>query len=234
MFSNVVGNVIKNTFKKFLLVICFLLPWIAKRWILQIFFGYKIDPTARIGMSWVFPKFLIMEANSKIGNLTVCKSLDLIHLQDSAFIGNGNWITGLPSSPIEFFGDRNERKPQLIVGKHSAITSRHFIDCSDSVTIGIFSTIAGFNSQILSHSINLEMCKQTAAPVTIGDYCFVGTNCVLLQDSVLPDYSVLGAKSLLNKKYLKSYILYAGVPARAVKCLPQEYLYFSRTTGYVN
>jgi acyl-[acyl carrier protein]--UDP-N-acetylglucosamine O-acyltransferase len=234
MFSNVFSDVIKNTFKKFLLVISFLLPWMAKRWLLQVFFGYKIDPTAHIGMSWVFPRFLIMEANSKIGNLTVCKSLDLIHLQDSAIIGNGNWITGLPSSPIEFFGDHNERKPHLIVGKHSAITSRHFIDCSDAVIIGNFSTIAGFNSQILSHSISLEMCKQTAAPVTIGDYCFVGTNCVLLQDSALPDYSVLGAKSLLNKKYLKSHILYAGVPARAVKYLPKEYLYFSRTTGYVN
>ena len=41
-----------------------------------------------------------------------------------------------------------------------------------------------------------NLANATAAPITIGDYCFVGTNCVLLGGSVLPSYSVLAAKSL--------------------------------------
>lgn len=221
-------------FKKLLLIISFLFPWNVKRWILQKFFGYEIHPTAKIGISWVLPQHLIMEAHSQIGTLTVCKSLDLIHLKEYAIIGNGNWITGFPSSSTAFFAGYDQREPQLIVGKHSTITNRHLIDCSDSVTIGAFSTFAGFNSQILSHSISIELSKQTASPITIGDYCFIGTNCVLLQDSSLPNYSVLGAKSLLNKKYLEEYTLYAGVPARSIKSLPKEYLYFARTVGYIN
>jgi len=221
-------------FKKFLLIINLLLPWGIKRWLFENFFGYQIDPTAKIGLSWVFPKHLIMEANSRIGNFTICKNLDLVHLKENAIICNGNWITGFPSSSKEFFADFKERKPQLIVGNHSAITNRHLIDCTDSVIIGNFSTFGGFDSQILTHSISIELCKQTVAPVAIGDYCFVGTNCIILAGASLPSYSVLGAKSLLNKQYCDPYILYAGIPARAIKSLPEEYLYFSRTVGYIN
>jgi acetyltransferase-like isoleucine patch superfamily enzyme len=211
-----------------------LLPWSIRRWVLQKFWRYQIHPSSKIGSAWVFPKHLILEANSYIGNLTVCKGLDLIHLKESSIIGNGNWITGYPSGSSEFYADNRDRKPQLIIDEHSAITNRHLIDCTDSVTIGKFSTFAGFNSQILSHSINLELCKQISGPVKIGDYCFIGSNCLVLANSSLPDYSVLGAKSLLNKNYAEPYHLYAGVPARQIKPLPQDYLYFSRSTGVVN
>lgn len=220
--------------KKLLMLCSLFLPWFLRRLILKLFFGYKIDPTSRIGFAWVFPKELIMDAHTNIGNLTVCKNLDLVHLQQYASIGRGNWITGFPSQNLEHFSHQKERYPQLILGEHSAITNRHLIDCTASVTIGKFSTFAGFQSQILSHSIDLESCRQSSAPVTIGDYCFIGTNCVLLGDSSLPNYSVLGAKSLLNKKYIDTHYLYAGVPALPVKKLSHELLYFSRLIGFIN
>ena len=220
--------------KKTLMLISLFFPWPVRRWILITFFGYEIHPTCRIGLAWVFPKKLIMDAYSTIDNITVCKNLDLVYLKQYALIGRGNWITGFPSEPSEHFSHQKERHPQLIVGEHSAITNRHLIDCTASVTIGNFSTFAGFQSQILSHSIDLEHCRQVSAPVTIGNYCFVGTNSVLLGDSSLPDYSILGAKSLLNKKYTDTYYLYAGVPALPIKELSKELLYFSRLTGFVN
>lgn len=220
--------------KKVFMLLSLLLPWSIRRLVLQSFFGYQIDPTSRIGFAWIFPKQLIMEAHTHIGDLTVCKNLELVHLKQHASIGRGNWITGFPSGSSIHFTHEKNRYPQLIVGKHSAITNRHLIDCTDAVTIGDFSTFTGFNSQILSHSINLEECRQSSAPITIGDYCFVGTNCVILGDSSLPDYSVLGAKSLLNKKYSDIYYLYAGVPAKPIKNLSKHLLYFSRSVGFVN
>ncbi len=220
--------------KKLLLIISFVFPWALRRWLLQKIFGYEIHPTAKIGFSWVFPKNLIMEADAKIGNFNMCKNLDLIHLKANASIGNGNWITGYSTDYLDFFADNKTRKSQLIVGKHSAITHWHFIDCSDAVTIGEFSIFAGLKSQILTHSINIELSRQIAAPVSIGDYCFVGTSCVLLPNSSLPNCSVLGAKSLLNKNYSEPFRLYAGIPAREIKPLSPESLYFSRSVGYVN
>jgi carbonic anhydrase/acetyltransferase-like protein (isoleucine patch superfamily) len=69
--------------------------------------------------------------------------------------------------------------------------------------------------------------------VRVGDYCFVGTNCVLLGGSALPDFCVLGAKSLLNKSLTESYYLYGGVPARPIEKLSPDCEYFRRATGFV-
>lgn len=210
-----------------------LLPWSLRRALLEKQFGFTLHPTSRIGLAWVFPDRLIMEANTSIGDLTVCKNIALLHLKRHATIGRGNWITGFPLGPSRHFAEETARHPQLIVGEHSSITHRHLIDCTNSVTIGKCTTFAGFQSQILSHSIDLEWNRQASAAVQIGDYCFLGTNCVLLAGSALPDYSVLGAKSLLNKSFTETYQLYAGVPARAVQQLSPDYAYFRRTEGFV-
>ena len=163
------------------------------------------------------------------------KNLGLIHLGEHAFVGNGNWITGYPPGGDRHFAHQTDRRPELRLGRHAAITNRHFIDCTAAVTIGEFTTFAGFSSQILTHSIDLAASRQAASPVTIGRYCFVGTNSVLLGGSALPDYSVLGAKSLLNKAHTETGTLYGGVPARPISQLPVEDMaYFRRATGFVN
>jgi acetyltransferase-like isoleucine patch superfamily enzyme len=214
--------------------VSFLFPWPIRRRLLEKLLGYTIHPTSRIGIAWVLPRRLVMEAHSTIGHLTVCKGLELLWLQHHAIVGRGNWITGFPAGHPVHFAHQEDRQPQLVLKEHSAITNRHIIDCTNSVTIGKYATFAGFRSQILTHSIDLENGRQSSAPIVIGDYCFVGTDCVLLGGSALPDYSVLGAKSLLNSRYDQNYYLYAGVPAKPIKKLSEEYRYFTRTTGYVN
>jgi acetyltransferase-like isoleucine patch superfamily enzyme len=210
-----------------------LLPWTMRRRFLEKQFGFTIHSSCRIGCAWVFPEQLIMEEGATIGHLTLCKNISLLHLKAHSSVGRGNWITGFPRGSSRHFGEETERRPQLILGEHSAITHRHLIDCTNSVTIGRFTTFAGFQSQILTHSIDLERNRQASAPVRIGDYCFVGTNCVLLGGSVLPDYCVLGAKSLLNKSFTETHQLYAGVPAKAVQPLSPDLPYFRRTEGFV-
>jgi len=210
-----------------------LLPWPLRRRLLSLVFGYRLHPTSRIGLAWIFPKQLSMDAHSQIGHLTLCKGLDLLQLGPYASIGRGNWITGFPAGSSKHFVHQDNRRPRLLIGEHASITHRHLIDCTDTVSIGDFSTFAGFRSQILTHSIDIETCCQTSAPVSIGKYCFLGTDCVVLGGSLLPDNSVLGAKSLLNKQYHEEYWLYAGVPAKPVKRLANDLAYFSRPVGFV-
>jgi acetyltransferase-like isoleucine patch superfamily enzyme len=219
--------------KKLLMFFSLLFPWKLRRSFLEKQFGYTLHPTSRIGVAWIFPSRLIMEAEATIGHLTLCKNIALLHLHEHASIGRGNWITGFPQGPSPHFATETDRRPQLIIGEHSAITHRHLIDCTNSVTIGKFSTFAGFQSQILTHTIDLAQNRQVSAPVSIGDYCFVGTNCVLLGGSALPDFCVLGAKSLLNKSFTETYNLYGGVPARAVQKLSPDFAYFHRSEGFV-
>ena len=209
------------------------LPWPLRRWMLAKFFGYKIHRTARLGFCVLLARDVIMEEHASIGHLTVCIHLDMVHLKPHSSIGRGNWITGYPSGGAEHFAQQASRRAELILGEHSAITNRHLIDCTSTVAFGRFTTFAGFRSQIISHTIDLVQNRQTSRPVTIGDYCFIGTDCVLLGGSALPDFSVLAAKSLLNREHKECHTLYGGIPARALRTLEKDCKYFHRTTGYV-
>jgi len=219
--------------KTFLGFLSLLLPWSLRRPFLEKQFGYSIHPSSRIGFAWIFPRKLVMEEGSRIGHLTVCKNIDLLHLGTHAIVGQLNWITGFPSGKSRHFAHQPDRRPELIVEQHAGISSRHLIDCTARVRIGAFATIGGFRSQLLTHSIDFNAGRQTAEPIDIGEYSFTGTNSVVLGGSVLPHHSVLGAQSLLNKKWDEPYRLYAGVPAKQVKELSPEMEYFRRTEGFV-
>ena len=219
--------------KTLLGILSLLLPWKLRRSFLENQFGYSIHPSSRIGFAWIFPRRLVMEEGSRIGHLTLCKNIDLLHLGAHAIVGQLNWITGFPSGPSRHFAHQPERQPELIVERHAGISSRHLIDCTARVRIGAFATIGGFRSQLLTHSIDFNAGRQTAEPIEIGEYSFTGTNSVVLGGSVLPHHSVLGAQSLLNKKWDEPYRLYAGVPAKPVKELSPEMEYFRRSEGFV-
>jgi len=210
-----------------------LLPWSLRRSFLEKQFGYSIHPSSRIGFAWIFPRRLVMEEGSRIGHLTLCKNIDLLHLGAHSVIGQLNWITGFPSGPHRHFAHQPDRRPELIVERHAGISSRHLIDCTARVRIGAFATIGGFRSQLLTHSIDFAAGRQTAEPIEIGEYCFTGTNSVFLGGSILPHHSILGAQSLLNKKWDEPYRLYAGVPAKPVKELSPDLEYFRRAEGFV-
>jgi acetyltransferase-like isoleucine patch superfamily enzyme len=219
--------------KTFLGLVSFLLPWSLRRSFLENQFGYSIHPSCRIGFAWIFPRRLVMEEGSRIGHLNVCKGIDLLHLGAHAVVGQLNWITGFPSGPSRHFAHQPERRPELIIERHAGISSRHMIDCTARIRIGAFATIGGFRSQLLSHTVDFGAGRQTAEPIDIGEYSFTGTNSVVLGGCSLPHHSILGAQSLLNKKWDEPYRLYAGVPAKPVKELSSEMEYFRRTEGFV-
>jgi acetyltransferase-like isoleucine patch superfamily enzyme len=159
--------------------------------------------------------------------------MDLLRLGARARIGNLNWVSAAPSnSPVHFAAQQN-RRPELIIAEHAAITNRHLVDCTNSVRVGRFSTVAGFRSQFLTHSIDIREARQWSRPIEIGEYCFVGTGCIMLGGSRLPNYSVLGAGSLLRNPYDQERGIYAGVPAVRKKDLPKDWKYFNRSEGYV-
>jgi acetyltransferase-like isoleucine patch superfamily enzyme len=219
--------------KQLLMFLSFLLPWEMRRALLEKQFGFSIHPTSRIGLAWIFPRRLVMEEHSRIGHFTLCKNIDLLHLGAHAIIGQLNWITGFPSGPGRHFAHQTDRRPELIVEAHAGISSRHLIDCTARVRIGAFATVGGFRSQFLTHSIDFAAGRQSAEPIDIGEYSFIGTNTVVLGGSALPHHSVLGAQSLLNKKWEQPYQLYGGVPAKPLKELSPEMEYFRRAEGFV-
>jgi len=211
----------------------FLMPWPLKRWLLQRRFGYVIDSTARIGLAWVYPKNLRMGKETRIDHFTTAVHLDTIELGDYSTIGRSNWITGHPGGSDKHFTHQKDRRPQLIIGKHSAITKHHYLDCTHEIRVGSFTTIAGHNSELLTHSIDVVASRQDSHPIEIGDYCFIGTRCIILGGGKLPSQSVLAAGAVLTKAFEMSFAVYGGVPARHIKDLPKDARYFHRPVGFV-
>ena len=215
-------------------LLLFLLPWRIRRLLLQALFGWTIGPGAKIGFSVMLVEQVKLASNAQIGHLNIIKGLSSLDLGEASLIGNLNWITANPASGARHFVEDTNRYPSLTVGKHAAITHRHLVDCTDRVEIGEFSTFGGWRSQILTHSIDVGMGRQSATPVSIGRFCFVGTGVVILKGSRLPDYSILGAGSVLTKPMTEPYTLYSGVPAASVSELDKDSKYFTRDTGYVD
>jgi acetyltransferase-like isoleucine patch superfamily enzyme len=217
-----------------LLIIAF--PWSIRRKLMLYIFRAEISNNARIGFSLIINvRSLKMNEQSRIGHFNVLRNLDQLTLGNSATIGTFNWIAGNPTGQANrHFHMYPSRRSELILGEQSAIVSRHIIDCTDAVSIGSFSTIAGFRSQILTHSIDLAENHQGCAPVIIGDFCFVGSGAIILKGAVLPNYSVLGAGAVLLEDLKDEWYIYAGNPARKIRSIDRKDKYFNRKEGFVN
>ncbi len=219
--------------KKLLALAVVFLPWALKRWVLRRFWGYQIADGARIGLSYVFPGHLVMGEGAYIGHFNVAIHLGRLECGAHSVIDRSNWITGHPPKGAHFT-HRTDRDPTLALGEHAAVTKKHIIDCTDRVDIGAFTTVAGYHSQLITHGINVVDNRQDCKPIRIGAYCLVGTRVTVLGGAALPDRSMLGAGSVLNKAHIEEHAVYAGSPALLVKRLDPEAAYFHRERGFVH
>lgn len=220
--------------RKLILIFSLFLPWCLKRLLLNRIKGFEISKNAHIGLSIINPKELVMKSGSSIGHFNIAIHLDKLELRENSKISRFNWITGFPTGTnSKHFSHDDGRKSELIVGKESAITKHHHIDCTNFIHIGDYVTIAGYYSQLLTHSIDVYQGRQDSHSIIIGDYCFVSTNVNILGGSLLPAHSILAAGAVLNKVYNDEWKIYGGVPAKPIKNISPTAKYFTRSEGFV-
>ncbi len=224
----------KSMMRSAFLLLTMLLPWPLKRMLLCRVLGFRIEKDARIGLSWLGMRHLEMGEGSRIGHLNVFKGVDRVVLGPFSAVGRLNLFTAVPTSNRRHFQHLSDRRTEFTLGRHARVTMRHLFDCNASITIGEFTTIAGYSSQYLTHSIDVVACRQDAHPVRIGSYCFVGTRCLFLGGSEIPDYSVVAAGSVVRTAFTEVESLYAGVPATFRKKMPPETKYWARTDGWID
>jgi acetyltransferase-like isoleucine patch superfamily enzyme len=223
------------------------LPGKAKRSLYRLL-GHQVHDTAKIGLSLLVADRITLGPGSSIGHfnlilvdeliidegawvqhLNVFRHCDLVHLEEYAQVGALNIANGIGRTSEHLPGV--ERHPALILGAHGTITYGHFLDTSDTIRLGAFSGLAGWQCQILSHAFDPERSALYTAPVEIGDYAVAATASVLLPGARLPDYSFLGANSVLNKRFEATHKLYAGNPAVEVRDIDPALGLFERTVG---
>jgi len=125
-------------------------------------------------------------------------------------------------------------QPRLIVGAHCGIGGRHFFDVQDELTIGSYSTIAGCNSVFFTHQLDIGRPQQSAKPVHIGEYCIIGSRVAFAPGAHVASKCIVGMGSMVAKRFEEPYSLIVGNPARVVKQLPPEAMYFHREHGYIS
>ncbi len=186
--------------------------------------GHRIarEATARSNLVWKVRSFE-MAPHARINRFNVIKGMREVLLFEHASIGRNNIISAHAAY------SRIPGSARLEIGEHGYVTSRHGMDCSGSLIVGAFSAVAGFGSQVLTHSIDLTRDAQTAYPVVIGERSFIGAKCLLLGGARLPSRSVLAAGSVLTDAERSDQGLWAGVPARFKTAV--EGRWFDRTVG---
>lgn len=204
------------------------MPWRVRRAVLCHVLHWQLHPTSHIGLSMLDVDRLILDEGARIGHFTVVRGLRLIHIGTGSVISNWNWITA-----VRGFRVLSTRAGILRVGPESAITSRHYIDCSGGITIGAFVTVAGVRSTIFTHQISRMRNEQTIRPVTIGDRCLIMSNVKIAPGAYVARDSVVGMGAVVVGRLERESRLYAGVPAREVRPLPADDDYLNRAVGPV-
>jgi carbonic anhydrase/acetyltransferase-like protein (isoleucine patch superfamily) len=204
------------------------LPSSLRRLVARRVLGWDIHPTAYIGRSVILVGHVSMGPRATIGQRNVIRALDELRLGEGASIATRNWIVGIPHLLDSEFPTSPNRTPALILGKGALISDAHEIDCADRVELADYASLAGFRSQILTHSLNLVKDRFEAKPVEIGEHSIVMSGSILQSGTRVPNRCIVSAGSVVTTRLTKELTMYRGNPAEAVRELPADLGYFQR------
>ncbi len=194
---------------------CFFFPTPLVFWLLNLL-GHKVHFRSRIGFSllWV-PGRLLLEEHARIGHLNVIR-INSLSIARQAYIGKLNKISG----PIDIvldetaaIGNKNsiDRAPigvtygisVLKLGILSKLTANHRLDCTRSITIGNYTTLAGHDSQLWTHAYYHD--KQgpgrfrVDGEIVIGNNVYIGSRCIINGGVTIADTVVVGSNACVSK-----------------------------------
>ena len=214
-------------------LICLFLPSFIKPPLLRLA-GHRVHRSARIGCSLVLVDRLYMGRSTRIGWLNTIKARRIV-MRDKAYFGHLNWISGgLSIGMLEHgaIGHRNQinsdrlpgcrRRPQLRLGIWSKITAGHFVNCSETVLLGNYTTVAGFGSQLWTHGFvhHSEGVGRgdVRGKITIGNNVYIGSNCTLQPGITIANVVSVGSHASVAKSLLEPGVY-----------VPHELRYIART-----
>ena len=212
------------------LVVCYLPSSLARR-VAKVALGWDIHPTAYLGRSVIRVGHLSMGPRTSIGPRNNIRGLSELRMAEDSNIATRNSITAFPKAADlaqDIFPHSPNRQTVLILGVGAKITDNHEIDCSDRVELGRHAALAGFASQILTHSLNLVTDRQTTNAVVLGDHCAVMSGCIVQSGCSIPARAIVSAGSVVTTRLTQEQAFYRGNPAELVRELPDHLAYFHR------
>lgn len=97
-----------------------------------------------------------------------------------------------------------------------------YIQAIGRVQIGDYPQIARNVGIISSNHDPYDSRRHVAQTVTIGRYCWIGMNAVILPGVELGDFTIVGAGAVVTKSFPAGHCVVAGNPARVVRELDRD------------
>lgn len=139
---------------------------------------------------------------------TIWEMSGIVNFSGEASIGHGSKISVSETGVLS-------------IGKNFVITSSSYIVCSQEINIGD-DCLLSWKILIIDtdyHVIVYADKKRSSIskPITIGNKVWIGCETTVLKGTIISNGCVIGANSLLSKKYLDESKLIAGNPAVVLK-----------------
>lgn len=115
-----------------------------------------------------------------------------------------------------------EEKGTLIIGKMTNITAETTLITTNEIEIGNGSLIS-WNVLIMDsdfHSIrdlHTKVLLSNSKQIRIGNNVWIGCNTTILKGSIIPDNTIIGACSFVNKELYEGNCVYGGNPVSVKK-----------------
>lgn len=189
--------------------------------------GWRIGQGTSVGPGlYLRLTSVTLGSDVRIGPFNVIRDMAEVTIEARGRIGQWNWISA--AAPlVEARGGGFLR-----IGADSAVTSRHYMDCSGGVAIGHHTTVAGVRSTFITHGIAWKTAQQTSGGIIIGNYCIVSSNVAVAPGTTIDHRVVVGMGSVVSNNVGPGGSLYVGGRATAVKS-GLEGAYFRRERGYI-
>jgi acetyltransferase-like isoleucine patch superfamily enzyme len=119
-----------------------------------------------------------------------------------------------------------------------SISNYIFASREAPLEVGSFCAIAsGVCIGTFNHDVHSIDKYTTKGPVSIGDYCWIGANAVVLSGVVLGEHTTVAAGAIVTKSFPDGHCIIGGSPAKLIKKLDKskcvkfrpKYLF----TGYI-
>jgi carbonic anhydrase/acetyltransferase-like protein (isoleucine patch superfamily) len=178
------------------------------------FCGAKIGVGCFIGMSIIDAKDINIGDHVHIASFNIVHRLASLTMHRGSRMNGFNWITG---GAIGYFN----------VGRNTAITRLHFFEASGGICLGDNTIIAGRNSHFFTHGISSTNLDDVR-PIIIGPWCYIGSSSRFVPGSSIGKGTFVGMGAVVSKVILDEYVLVGGVPARVLKRLSADHIYFDR------
>ena len=183
-----------------------------------IFFGVgdcQIDEGVRIGpcnIFWRTARVSIGE-QARIGPCNLFRGGDLISVGPFATILRGNVFNSILDPDVV-----NLPEPTLQLGAGSVVTTGHWLDFTDRITLGPHSIVGGRHSSFWTHS------RQRTRPISIGAHCYLGSEARVAPGVEVPPLCVVALGSVLIGQIEEGRSLVAGNPAACLRELTDSEL----------